>query len=121
MFVEMTEEMLNSAKDQLRNMEQAQHKPYILDDATINRTIKIYTEQNRYFPLYLEQCQRWEKENLSQQACEQVATVKDCITQLAPIVDTILHIAQSCKGGTLEQMLGKDDMTLAQDMLIRND
>lgn len=121
MFVEMAQGMLDSGKDQLANMQQAQHKPYVLDDATVDRVMRAYTEQKSYLPLYVEQCQRWEKENLSQQECEQATTVKDCITQLAPIVDTILRIAQSCKGGTLEQMLGKDDMTLAQDMLIKND
>lgn len=121
MFVEMAEGMLDSGKDRLANMQQSQHKAYVLDDSTVDRVIRAYTEQKSYPPLYVEQCQRWEKEQLSPYEREQVETVKACITQLSPMVDTILRIATACKAGTIEQVLGKDDITLVQNAWSRND
>src|SRR5919108_6280958 len=57
--------MTDSAEEQLTNMEEAETRPHVLDDATIDRLIRVYTEQKDDLWLYEEQLARWRKQSPS--------------------------------------------------------
>ncbi|MBR3121687.1 hypothetical protein [Oceanobacillus profundus] len=40
----------------------ARSKPHILDDATVNRVIRSYTEQLEFAPIYERQLVKWQQE-----------------------------------------------------------
>lgn len=46
---------LESSKEQLINMKAVEDKPYVLDDEIINRSLKLYSEQNEDVGVFLEQ------------------------------------------------------------------
>src|SRR5438128_641725 len=50
---------LASANETHKTLQQAQRKPYSLDDATVNRAIKLYTDQKNGLWEFDEQLRRW--------------------------------------------------------------
>lgn len=51
--------MTDSAEEQLTNLQEAETRPHVLDDATVDRLIRVYTEQKEDLWLYEEQLARW--------------------------------------------------------------
>ena len=43
-FRQLIDEQLEHEQEQLASLQQAESRPYILDDATVNRVIKLYSE-----------------------------------------------------------------------------
>ena len=54
MIAEVIDGMLSDAETQWPNLDVARDKPYVLDDATIERLIRCYSEQRTYVPIYKE-------------------------------------------------------------------
>jgi hypothetical protein len=55
---------LDASKEQLINLLQAEKKPYVLDDDTVNRVIKSYTEQNKTILNEKELCTHWQQKKI---------------------------------------------------------
>lgn len=58
MFSDIVDGMAEAAEDVYQNLLKAKSKPYILDDNTISRTIKVHSEQLNDLWLYEEQFSR---------------------------------------------------------------
>ena len=118
MIAEAIDGMLSDAQTQWPNLDVVRDKPYVLDDATIERLIRCYSEQRSYVPIYKEQLARWAKLDLTG---EQRATVKRSqgqINDLDRILSDILDLAQELKKNTIEKLLAKDDAEVALDVLL---
>ena len=63
-FTEMIDGLLEDSTIQLGNMRAVEDKPHVMDDATIKRVIKLYSEQLEDHWLYVEQFKRWKKKKL---------------------------------------------------------
>ena len=59
LYLEMSQGQFLSSFEQLQNFEACKDCPSVLDDDTVNRTIKLHEEQKEYNVLTLEQCRRW--------------------------------------------------------------
>lgn len=46
-------------EQQLSTLVKAEGKPYALDDYTVERVVKVYTEQKEFLNLYTEQLKKW--------------------------------------------------------------
>ncbi len=44
LFRQLIDEQLEHEHEQLASLQQAESRPYILDDATVNRVVKLYSE-----------------------------------------------------------------------------
>ena len=62
MIANMIDGQFTETKNQLRNLLQARENPYILDDTTIDRLIKVFTEQQEYIPIFDGQLSKWQLE-----------------------------------------------------------
>lgn len=51
-ILELTRGDLDSSKEQLKNMQEIKHKPYILDDEMINRSIRYMRHRMRITLLF---------------------------------------------------------------------
>ena len=114
---ELIDGTLEEAKDQLALLEQARPKPYALDDATVTRIIRCYTESATYIPLYREQLTRWERTELTTEQRREVDRLKPQVDDLADVLDAILSLADELKQNTIDAILRKDDAELAVDVL----
>lgn len=111
------DEMVDDAEIQFKNLDDARDKPYVLDDATVERVIRCYSEQRTYVPLYKEQLARWAKLDLTgEQRCE-VTRLQSQIEDLDHILSDILTLAQEFKDNTIEKLMAKDDAEVALDVL----
>ena len=119
-FIEMVDEMLKSAEIQLTQLKQAEHKPHVLDDETVNRVLKSYSDQNELMPIYLQQCQRWEKEELNDNQRQWVTTIKEQSTALTKVNEKIIQIARDLSSKTINKILEKSDLEVALDFLSKS-
>ena len=119
-FLEMINEMLESAEIQLQQLKKAKDKPHVLDDEIISRILKSYGEQNELVPVYLQQCHRWKEEELNEKQTTWVAEIEDYATSLLLINKQILDFANSISDKTIDKILSKSDAELALDLLQGN-
>ena len=119
-FLEMINEMLESAEIQLQQLKQAKDKPHVLDDEIISRILKSYGEQNELVPVYLQQCHRWKEEELNEKQTTWVAEIEDYATSLLLINKQILDFANSISDKTIDKILSKSDSEVALDSLQSN-
>ena len=116
-ILEITRGMLDSSRDQLETMQQVKDRPHILDDAIINRSLKLYTAQNEDSDMFLQQCATWRKQELNEVQLYQIQEIEKCTKSLIDTNNQILFIINACKDSTIDKILEKSDMELALDML----
>src|SRR5207244_3526791 len=74
--------MLESAQEQYQTLLPAKEKPHVLDDYTVNRVKKVFTEHQKDLWLFDEQLKRWSAGNLTE---KQRAEVERLQGQMAKI------------------------------------
>ena len=116
-YTQMGDGTLQEAEDQLELLEQARPRPHVLDDATVNRVIRCYSESATYIPLYREQLTRWELLELTTEQRSGVERLKTQVDALSDVLDAILSLADKLKGNTIDAILRKDEAELAVDVL----
>ena len=116
-ILEITHDMLESSREQLVNMEKVKDKPHVLNDELINRSIKLYTSQNVDLDIFLQQCAIWRGNELTELQQHQVTTIEENVNTLIKINNQILAIVNACKDSTIDRILAKDDLELAQGVL----
>jgi hypothetical protein len=65
LFTTLVDGMSQDTKDMYPLFLQSKDKPWVMDGATIERTIRLYTERLAMLPIHTEQITRWRKERLS--------------------------------------------------------
>ena len=78
-------------------MRSVEDKPHVMDDATMNRVIKLYTEQLQDHWLYGEQFARWRKRKLSGEDEAEVNRLIKQVIKLKEINEEILTIEPLAK------------------------
>lgn len=99
------------------DLQQARERPHMLDDYTVGRVIKVFTEQSNDLWLYEEQLARWKKDELTTTQRQEVERLDGQLTRLREVLTAILALAQELKGGTIESVLAKSDIELALEVL----
>lgn len=106
---EIVKNMLELSEVQLINMTCVIDKPHILDDEIINRSFKLYNDQNINIELYLEQCRRWRKNDPSNTQLVEIQKIEDNSQKLRNINNQLLAIIDKCKDLTINKILAKDN------------
>lgn len=117
LLARMIDELLESAQENQINLDAARHRPHLLDDYTINRVVKTYTEQRKDLWLYEEQLARWRSENLDPDQRHEVELLGSQVRRLRETLSSIIALADEIKTGTIEQTVGQDDADLVRDLL----
>jgi len=63
-FTDMIDGMLEASQEQLANLQLVREKPHVMDDATLQRMVGLYSNQLEDQWLFEEQFSRWLRENL---------------------------------------------------------
>lgn len=96
----------------------ARSKPHILDDATVNRVIRSYTEQLEFAPIYERQLVKWQQEtDLSSAQQQELQRLQNQVSEWKQAVTDILDLANELKEGTIEKMLSKSDFEVGLEAL----
>jgi len=120
LMLEISHEMLESSKEQLNNFLMAKNIPYAFNDQLINRSLKLYREQNHNTAIFLQQCDFWQKKPLNEIQLLQVEEIRISTTEIINNNNQILVLLQGFKDKTIDKLFKKDDMELALDFFISN-
>ncbi len=109
--------MTDSAEEQLTNLQEAETRPHVLDDATVDRLIRVYTEQKDDLWLYEEQLARWRKQSPTPAQLAEIERLDQRLARLRTLLADLLARAQQLRPHTIDAILAKSDLELALDML----
>ena len=94
-------------------------RPYVLDDATVDRSIKLHAEQRDFLWVFAEQLARWRNEQLSSAQRRELDRLEGQLERLRAVLSDILALAEELKQGTIERVLAKSDRELGLEALLR--
>ena len=114
----MIDGLLDEVEKQYANLRAYRPQPHMLDNYTVGRVIKVYTEQAGDVGLYEEQLSRWKSLNLTPSERQEVARLSEQIPRIRERITAILALAEELKGGTIETVLGKSDLELGLEFLL---
>lgn len=109
--------MLHDTQNQHKLLLEAQDKPHVLADYTVDRVIRVYNTQLEDASLYNEQLSRWKKEELSESQRQEVERLTKQVEKLRGICQEILSLAKELKEGTIDRILEKSDIQVALEVL----
>lgn len=118
MLASALEGELENARDHLATLQEVRHKPYVLDDATVARIVKVFGTSANDLWMYEEQLARWRQEALSETQSRELAQLAESVAELRAVLSSILSLADELKRGTIEQVLRKDDAELGLEVLL---
>jgi hypothetical protein len=106
------------AREHLATLQEARERPYLLDDATVARIARTFTQtRTDLTELYVEQGRRWQALDLGATRRKDVARYAELVDQELALVDQILALAEELKTGTIERTLAKSDLELGLEAL----
>ncbi|PFK27579.1 hypothetical protein [Bacillus cereus] len=108
----------SDAKEQYINLLEARNKPHVLNDAIIQRTIRVYTEQLEFVWIFKEQLSKWIKEErLTPVEQSEIERLQGQVQQLHHTLTDILTLTEELKEGTYEKVMEKSDLQLGIESL----
>jgi hypothetical protein len=113
-FTDMIDGMLDASQEQLANMELVSEKPHVMDDATLQRVVRLYSEQLEDQWLFEEQFSRWLRESLKPEETREIERLMAQAAKLKASNEQILQIAGQIRHSTIDSILGMDDFELME-------
>lgn len=94
-------------------------QPYVLDDATVEHSIKLHAEQRDFLGVFAEQLARWRHEQPTSAQRRELDRLEGQLERLRAILSAILELAQELRQGTIERVLAQSDLELGMEALLR--
>lgn len=116
-FTNMVDQMLASSQEQLIHMQLAREKPHIMDDATLQRVVELYSNQLEDQWLFEEQFNRWLREDLRSEQIREIERLKVQATRIKACNEQILDITEEIRGSTIDNILAMDEVELMDAVL----
>jgi hypothetical protein len=117
LIAHMIDGMTDSAEEQFINLQKAEAQPHVLDNATVDRLIRVYTEQKNDLWLYEEQLARWRKQSPSAAQAAEITRLEQRLGQLRTLIDDLLARGRQLRPYTIDSILAKSDIELGLDVL----
>jgi len=113
-FREMLICMLDSSLEQLKNMHMVMDKPHAMDDQTLNRMTKLYSEQLEDHWLFEAQFARWKQDTLSYAEEKDVNQLIKLSTKLKQTNENIINIIHAIEDKTMDKIGAMNNRELAE-------
>ena len=105
---------------QLELLQPARARPYVLDDATVARIIRVHRDQAGDLTLFQNQADRWKTgPDLTDAQRAGIAVYETLIAQLRQVNAEVLAVADELSRGTIDTVLAKSDLELGIEALMR--
>lgn len=110
---------LADAQEHHAALRSVRDRPYVLDDATVERSIKLHTEQRDFLGVFAEQLARWRRERPTDAQRRELDRLEGQLERLRAVLSDILALAEELKQSTIERVLAKSDLELGIEALLR--
>jgi len=110
LIARMIDEALADTRDHLATLSRAEEKPHVLDDATVDRSLRVHSEQLAYAGIYADQIVRWREENPSADQSRELERMEAQNQQLLSVTTTVLALAKKLRGGTIDRIMAMSDL-----------
>jgi hypothetical protein len=114
----MLDDMLATNQDQYALFDEARDKPHVLDDAIVQRALKLYREEADDVAIYTEQFARWKREVLTDAERLELDRLSGQLSRHEALLKRILTVLDELKAGTINQIMKKSDLELGLDVLL---
>ena len=93
-------------------------RSHVLDDATVERSLKLHTEQRDFLWVFAEQLARWRHEQPTDAQRRELDRLEGQLERLRKALTAILELAEEIKQGTIDRVLAKSDLELGLEALL---
>jgi hypothetical protein len=106
---------LEAAEEQHRLLRQA--RPGSLDNATVERVVRVFTEEVELLAVHGEQLDRWRSGSLTVAQRLEVERLSGQLARNRDVDAAVLSLAEQLKAITIDAMLAKSDLELGLEVL----
>ncbi len=118
-FTSHIREGIEATRQQLELLQPARARPYLLDNATVTRIIRVHRDQADDLTLFQNQAVKWKATpGLTATQRAGIAEYETLIAQLRQINAEVLAVADELSRGTIDTVLAKSDLELGIEALI---
>ena len=118
-FTEHIREGIEVTGHQLELLQPARERPWLLDDTTVARIIRVHRDQADDLTLFQNQADRWKTASLTAAQQAAVEQYEAALAQLRQLNAQVLAVAAELARGTIETTLAKSDLELGIETLLR--
>ena len=119
LIASMIDSALADTHEHLATLTQAKTRPHVLDDATMDRSIRMHTEQMEFVDIYAKQIGLWRTQRPSAAQMRELDRISLQNQQLRMVTAEVLALDEELRKGTIERVLGMSDLELGIQALIR--
>ncbi len=94
-------------------------RPQVLDDATVERSLKLHTEQRDFLGVFVEQIAPWRHDRPTDAQHRELDRLEGQLERLRAVLNDILELAGELQRGTIERVLAKNDRERGLNALLR--
>ncbi len=109
--------MLDSAEDVSQSLQQAEGRPYVMDDYTVGRVREVHSTQRNDLWLYEEQLARWSTADPTLAQRQEIDRLTHQLDRLRSVLTLTLALAEELQEGTIDKIMAKSDIEMAIEML----
>ncbi|WP_420608313.1 hypothetical protein [Novosphingopyxis sp.] len=120
LIASMIDGALEDTREHMETLTKARTRPHVLDDATIDRTERVHTEQLEFVDIYAQQISRWRTERLSADQTRELDRMEAQNGHLRAVTADVLALASELRKGTIERVLAMSDVELGLHALLTN-
>jgi hypothetical protein len=117
-LADLVDRQLTAAEKYHQILWEARRQPGSLDDAAIERVVRVYTEEIRLLDMYDEQLARWTAGPLTAEQRGEIARLGVQVTRNREVTTSILALAEELRGLTVRAILGKWGLELGGEFLL---
>ncbi len=100
-------------QEQHRLYLEAREKPHVLDDATIQRAVRLYTDRlDMLTTVFAPQLARWQADPLTDEQRQEVERLTVKIADLRALDENIMALLKEIEQGTIDAVMRKSDLEL---------
>lgn len=120
LIASMIDGALDDTREHLATLTGARARPHVLDDATIDRSLRVHTEQLEFADIYAQQIGRWRKTNPSAAQSRELDRMDEQNRQLQAITEDVLTLAKELRKGTINRIMEMSDLEVGLQALLGN-
>jgi nitrogen-specific signal transduction histidine kinase len=118
LIARMIDGALDDTREHLETLAEAQLRPHVLDDATLDRVERVHAEQLQFVDIYAQQISRWRTEKPSADQTRELDRMEAQNGQLRAATTDVLALASELRNGTIERVMGMSDVELGLQALL---